>query len=67
MKTYIKPQIEISKITTEFHLLGSSTEGGSLDGPNVLSKGHNSFFESWDSYDEEDQQSGFTSKNLWED
>ena len=66
MKTYIKPQIEISKITTEFHLLGSSTEGGSLDGPNVLSKGHNSFFDSWDSNDEE-QQSGFTSKNLWED
>lgn len=66
MKTYIKPQIEISKITTEFHLLGSSKEGGSIEGPDVLSKGHDSFFDSWDSNDEEEQP-GFTSKNLWED
>lgn len=66
MKTYIKPQIEISKITTEFHLLGASGEEGNLGGDYVLSKGHGSFFDSWDSNDEE-QPSGFTNKNLWDD
>ena len=48
-------------------LLGASDEGsGILPPESAMSKGHNSFFDSWDSNDEE-QPSGFTSKSLWDD
>ena len=66
MKHYIKPQLILFKMETET-LLGASDEGpGILPPESAMSKGHNSFFDSWDSNDEEEQP-GFTNKNLWED
>ena len=65
MKSYIKPESVVTHIAPENTLLtGSTDEGFEID--NAFSKGHNSFFDSWDSNDEEEQP-GFTSKNLWED
>lgn len=62
-KTYICPNVEIHRVMVESQLLADSEDGNASSG---RSKGHNSFFDSWDSNDEE-QQPGFTSKNLWDD
>lgn len=62
-KTYICPNVEIHRVMVESQLLADSEDGKATSG---LSKGHDSFFDSWDSNDEE-QPSGFTSKNLWDD
>lgn len=61
-RIYIKPNITVVKTSVESLLVGDSQ--GQMDEGH--SKGHNSFFDSWDSNDEE-EQSGFTSKNLWDD
>lgn len=62
---YEKPKVMVVPAIIESNLLGDSK--GVAGYEDQLSKGHNSFFDSWDSYDEEEQQSGFTNKNLWED
>lgn len=61
-RIYMKPNITVVKTSVESLLVGDS-QGQVVEGH---SKGHNSFFDSWDSNDEE-QQPGFTSKNLWDD
>ena len=61
---YEKPKVMVVPAIIESNLLGDSQ--GVADYEDQLSKGHNSFFDRWDSNDEE-QQSGFTSKNLWDD
>lgn len=61
---YEKPKVMVVPAIIESNLLGDSK--GVAGYENELSKGHNSFFDSWDSNDEE-QQPGFTSKNLWDD
>lgn len=63
-RIYVSPKVEIHNVFVESPLLQDSETGDSTWG---LSKDHNSFFDSWDSYDEEEQPSGFTNKNLWDD
>lgn len=62
---YQKPEVLAIPVIIEGNLLNDSNGIANRD-EDQLSKGHNSFFDSWDSNDEE-QQSGFTSKNLWDD
>lgn len=64
-QTYIKPQIELIFASTDSMVLASQPEGDQTD--EFGAKGHGSFFDSWDSFEEEEQQSGFTNKSLWED
>ena len=65
-QVYIKPNVTVVETYTE-RLLGTESGGqiGSPENPSDA-KGHNYFFDSWDSNDEEEQP-GFTSKNLWDD
>ena len=62
-RVYIKPNITVVETCTE-RLLGTESGG---QGDEWDSKGHNSFFDGWDSFEDEEEPSGFTSKNLWED
>lgn len=64
MNKYIKPEITIEKVLAEYNLLANSTDEDPQI-PETFSKGHDSFFSSWD--DEDKDQSGFTNKNLWDD
>lgn len=62
-RVYIKPNVTVVETYTE-RLLGVESNGqiGGPDNPSDA-KGHNSSFNFWD----EEQPSGFTSKNLWDD
>ena len=69
-KKYIKPNVSVSFVGVESQLLGLSNIEGIDDGPGGigggLSKKHD--FSSWD-YDfdeEEDTESNFKSKSLWD-
>lgn len=58
-RVYIKPNVKVVKSCIECMLVSES--GGQITDPR--SKGHNSSFNFWD----EEQPSGFTNKNLWDD
>ncbi len=62
-RVYIKPNVTVVETYTE-SLLGTESGGqiGSPENPSDA-KGHNSYVDIWD----EEDQSGFTSKNLWDD
>ena len=69
-KKYIQPNVSVSFVVVESQLLGQSQIEGIDDGPGgiggAFSKGNN--FSSWD-YDfdeEEDTESNFKSKSLWD-
>lgn len=61
---YVSPKVEIHNVTVESYLLTDSEDGKATFG---LSKGHDSFFDTWDTPDEEEEQPAFTNKSLWED
>lgn len=69
-KKYIQPNVSVSFVVVESQLLGQSQIKGIDEGPGfpggALSKEHD--FSSWD-YDfdeEEDTESNFKSKSLWD-